>query len=419
MKSKEPSPPPSPGSKPASEPAARESHRLFRVYLFEACSTLAANFLMTSIYFYTRSRLGFSTRQNLVFSASIGVIYIVSSLASHHVARWFGPKRSLVGIAAISGLIALLPLLFHSATACCVAVGGFVLILSMTWPILEHLIATGPIGVETLARRLTIYNLIWSSTGVLGLAVGGTVIDHFPRGMFWLPGGLCGICALIAMFTRIEPEAHAAVHSPLDPDPQLITQRRLALLLARISVPAMYVVTYALVALMPSIPVLQPYSAAKQTLISSGWFAVRTLMFLILGSTRFWHTRPQLLLVAGAALLAAFVMIVVPFSRDQSTNLAVMFMGQLILGVSVGLIYMCSLYFGMALTSGSAESGGYHEALVGVGMTLGPGAAAAMEFIRPHDQPAAVAAVSAILGATVLVGSVMSLRMRRHAEPSV
>ena len=39
---------------------------------------------------------------------------------------------------------------------------------------------------------------------------------------------------------------------------------------------------------------------------------------------------------------------------------------QIVLGVTMGLIYSGSLYFGMVLSEGSTEHGGYHEALIGM-----------------------------------------------------
>jgi hypothetical protein len=57
-------------------------------------------------------------------------------------------------------------------------------------------------------------------------------------------------------------------------------------------------------------------------------------------------------------------------------DLGVMMISQVALGLSLGMIYAASLYFGMVLSDGSTEHGGYHEALIGAGFILGPGAGA-------------------------------------------
>jgi hypothetical protein len=142
--------------------------------------------------------------------------------------------------------------------------------------------------------------------------------------------------------------------------------------------------------------------------------------FAILGSTVFWHVRPRLLLLASLGLLVAFAMITVapsqflgarsPFAMD----LVSMMCGQTLLGIAMAMIYTSSLYFGMVLSAGSTEHGGYHEALIGLGGVLGPGAGAITQYFWPHDVNMAVAAVSAIIGISVIGASAVSIRLRRH-----
>jgi hypothetical protein len=83
---------------------------------------------------------------------------------------------------------------------------------------------------------------------------------------------------------------------------------------------------------------------------------------------------------------------------------------QVVLGLTLGLIYAASLYFGMVLSDGSTEHGGYHEALIGVGTVIGPGAGALAEGLGGGNPMWGVLAVSAILGASVLACAIVAAR---------
>jgi hypothetical protein len=87
---------------------------------------------------------------------------------------------------------------------------------------------------------------------------------------------------------------------------------------------------------------------------------------------------------------------------------------QVVLGVVMGVIYAGSLYFGMVLSEGSTEHGGYHEALIGLGSVLGPGTAALTQWAWPNDLRAGVIAVSGVISVSVLVAALATVRARRR-----
>jgi hypothetical protein len=229
---------------------------------------------------------------------------------------------------------------------------------------------------------------------------------------------------VISAFGKIEP--NKSLLQPLQtgptppPEPQLERQRVVALWLSRICVPAMYIVINALAAMLPSLVVIQHLRPAMQTLISSVWFLMRWIMFMILGVTTFWHTRPRLLLAAAMLLFISFIAItirpgeILPIGESEMFDLSIMILGQIGCGIALGLIYMASLYFGMVLSDGSTEEGGYHEALIGVGTTLGPAAGLLSQFLWPGDQHAAVMAVGSLIGLSILFASGASLKLGRR-----
>jgi len=134
----------------------------------------------------------------------------------------------------------------------------------------------------------------------------------------------------------------------------------------------------------------------------------RWVTFLVVGARVFGHTRPMMLLGAAALLGAAFIGVTAP------VGLGGMMAAQVALGAALGLIYTASLYFGMVLSEGSTEHAGYHEALIGVGQVLGPGAGALTQWRWERNLFAGVVAVSSLVLISVLGAGVAALKARRR-----
>jgi hypothetical protein len=219
---------------------------------------------------------------------------------------------------------------------------------------------------------------------------------------------------------EVEPrEVPDTAPAHAEPEPELLAKRTLAMWLARIALPATYVVVYGLAAMMPLLPVMRPLDTAHRTLVGSVWMIARFGAFLGLGATIWWHTRPRVLLVAAAMMLVAFIGVTVrpsdllgdaiPFRMDVSS----MIVWQIVLGAMMGMIYSASLYFGMVLSDGSTEHGGYHEALIGLGSILGPGTAALTQLIWRGDIRAGVAAVCCVIGLSVVAATLATIKASR------
>jgi len=164
--------------------------------------------------------------------------------------------------------------------------------------------------------------------------------------------------------------------------------------------------------------VIQSLGPSKQTAIASIWMVARFLAFVVLGGTAWWHTRPKILLIAAVMMLFAFLGVTLrpadlagtPMAAVTNFDEGLMIGWQIVLGISMGMIYAASLYFGMVLSEGSAEQGGYHEALIGLGQVVGPAAAAGAQAYRPGDNRAAVVAVGAIVTVSVITAAALSAR---------
>jgi hypothetical protein len=196
----------------------------------------------------------------------------------------------------------------------------------------------------------------------------------------------------------------------------LLRSRTLALWLSRTALPATYVVIYGLMPMMPFLPVMQKLPTTTQTALGSVWLLTRLLAFVLLAMSTWWHTRPRALLWAAVIMLVAFFgMTLRPTAGESPTiDLLAMVGWQAVLGLALGMIYSASLYFGMVLSEGSTQHGGYHEALIGLGWILGPSAGAATQLFWPAQIWVGIAAVGAVIAASVIVVLITAVVMGRQ-----
>jgi len=73
---------------------------------------------------------------------------------------------------------------------------------------------------------------------------------------------------------------------------------------------------------------------------------------------------------------------------------------------------------GMVLSEGSTEHGGYHEALIGLGTVIGPGAGALAEKLGGGSPAWGVAAVAGIIAASVVACGYVSARRAPEGDVS-
>lgn len=384
-----------------------ERRRLILVHTIEAMMSAASNLLTIGVFFFMEHRFGWGLKSNFLLSAGLGAVYVLGALCADRLSRRVGRRGSLARAYLVIAVITLVAACMNVAWAYAIAVLIFAGTSATTWPIIENLVSSGEPDPHRLSRRLAVYNIVWAASGSIVIAANGLLIEVFPLGVFLISSLIGMLAAGMARFAPIEPVEVADKAPSPEPEASLARQRVLALWLSRISVPAMYLMIYSLAAMMPLLPVIEPLRPAVQTLVCSVWLVTRFIMFVVLGATVFWHTRPRLLLGAGMGLLLSLLVMTL------GPNLIWMMAGQLVFGVATGLIYSASLYFGMVLSEGSTEHGGYHEALIGFGMTLGPMVGAITQWIRPGEQGWAIAGIAGLIGISVAVASGASIRLRR------
>ena len=391
-------------------------------YGIEGINSISSNLLLNGVAFYMAQRFGWSATENLLLAMGMGAFYAVGSLTAGWVTRLKGKSAGLI---ATQLLLLCVVLLLQGASATSLVVSlllAFSFSSALAWPILESTVTEG-CDAHRMSRRVTLYNLTWSTTAMVTIAVYGTILARWPAGALVLPLILHVLSLVLAFilhqnWRHHQPAAgHAVVHA--EAEPELLHHRRLALWLARICMPASFVVTNCLMALFASLPASVEMGVQMATLIASLWMVGRFLAFVILGLGHWWHTRPWLLLAAGSAMLLAFLLIVIPAERVGLFNhwplvsvVALIAAAEMVLGLAAGMVYSGSLYFGMVLSKGSTDHGGYHEALIGVGSVAGPGLAAAAQVMGGGSHWPGIAAVSGLMVLTLLVAGGAAARLK-------
>jgi MFS family permease len=383
------------------------------LFAIEAMATVGGTLMSVGIFFFMNHRFGWQTQQNFLLAAAQGVVYVPGALLAGPIAARFGKWRALSGVylllGIIAGLAAALARLQHEHAALLVAAAllAYTFVIGMSWPILEGLAASGgsPAG---MARRVSLYNVIWPAGGALVIAVEGTILKYWIAGVFLIPALLNFASLWVIAWCNLGKQVAAEQLAPVDhpqPEPKLVQKRRLAMWLSRTALPATYTVVYGLMPLMPSLPTMSHLPTTTQTLAASVWLITRWLAFLVLAAGSWWHTRPQALVWSAVLMMFAFFgMTLRPTAGAwPEVDLAAFILWQALLGAALGMIYSGSLYFGMVLSEGSTEHGGYHEALIGLGWILGPAAGAAAQAIQPNNPWIGIAAVGAVIILSVAV----------------
>ena len=399
---------------------------LFPLFGAEAICSVAGTLLSIGTSFYMKERFGWEMKQNFLLTAGQGLIYVPGALLAGWIVKRIGRGVTICGAYAILTALALMAWHLSRVESSKAAMGVAALLLAYTfvigisWPVLEGMIASG--SARGLGRRLAAYNIIWPLAGAVAIAVEGTIISFWRQGVFLIPAAMHLSALMMMLPLRREADEPPSTAAPPDmhPEPELLHKRKLALWMSRTALPATYAVIYGLMPLMPYLQAIRVLDTARQTAVASVWLWARLLAFAVLATGSWWHTRPRLLLWAALLMLLSFFGMTLPPTHGSSPviDLASMVFWQIVFGGALGMIYSASLYFGMVLSEGSTEHGGYHEALIGLGWVLGPAAGVAGMSIRPGETWAGVAAVGSIIAVSVVIVVVTAAIIGREREQS-
>lgn len=370
-------------------------------YLLTAISTIASSLYFNFLFFWLADRFGFGDRENLGVAALHGAVYIVAAVQGGKFAERYGYHTSLKmgfgGLTVCMGGAALAPTPLLAMGVVVV----YTWALLFLWPALEALVVDGE-SPARVPHRVGLYNCTWSATAAVAYFIGGPLYDAY--GAWAVVGAPAAVfaAAFVLVFgverlaTGVDRAETLVAVEPVPPHPEPIARQQSVgpetfLRLAWLANPLAYVAIYALLAVMPGLAARLGLSATEAGLYGSLWFFGRMVAFVVLWKWTGWHYRFRW-------LVSAYVLMTIGFAGCLlAPAVAVLVVAQAVFGLAAGLIYYSSLFYAMDVGTAKAEHGGWHEAMIGVGIFLGPAVGALSLTLFPAVAWATAAAVSLVL----------------------
>ena len=328
--------------------------------------------------FIASEGLGYGRKMNLLLALVLGGTYIVGALlAGRLVARisiargWLSP-RGLLGIALVIIAIACqLPMLAQVVAPDLMepALWAFIIIFSpatgIFWPIVEGYLSGGRSG-RVLRSAIGRFNIVWSMALVISFWLMAPLLGKNPFLIFSLLGVLqLFMCGLLWWFPA-HPPKHLPEHH--EPTPEVYVS---LLTIFRVLLIASYIVLSALSPLLPIVEDKLGVDVHWKTPLASAWLTSRVLLFVFFERWHGWHGRwwtPW----TGMGLMVAGFSACMMSAMAGSLGLATLLFGLIIMGFGIAITYYGALYYAMAVGNAEVEAGGKHEAVIGLGYTLGP-----------------------------------------------
>jgi len=330
-------------------------------------ASIGTGVVWNGVSFIAKADYGLSQSEVSWMYLSFGVIYIVGSLAAgrilRSVRRVMSPRAVLCIVLTACALVCTLPAVFRGAWALWVVAAANSLLSSILWPVVESYVTAGRHGAA-MRSAIGWWNLAWTTATALSLIGMAPLMETNPRmAIVWL--GAINLLALIPLlgFQR-QPGSHDAEAAA----ETVSREYPLLLQAARMMLPLGYVLNAAMTPLLPFLLDRFDLTDGWLTPIAATWMVSRVVAMTLMWRMGFWHGRWGTLLLGGVLIALGFSVIVL------SLSMITMMTGLALFGAGMGIVYYAAIYYAMAVGHGEVDAGGTHEALIGVGYTLGPGA---------------------------------------------
>jgi len=265
------------------------------------------------------------------------------------------------------------------------------------WPIVESYLSGGRRG-DTLRRAVGSFNICWASAIVAASLLMAPLIEKHPLEILLITGVVQAGSAIFLRWFAPYPARHVEESHPHPP----VYERLLAVF--RWLLPASYVLLYCLAPMLPDITAGLGVHLSWATLLAGTWALSRVGAFTLFSYWGGWHGRWRTPIWTTAALLVGFGLCV------TASTVPALIGGLALFGVGLGGIYSAALYYAMEVGAAEVDAGGVHEALIGVGYSVGPllglsgiGVARAFSGESVTSQGATLALACALVGLAVVV----------------
>ncbi len=383
--------------------------------------------------FIASEGLGYGRKMNLLLALILGGTYIVGALlAGRLVARisiakgWRSPRGLLAIALVIIAMACQLPMLAQVLAPNLMepALWAFIIIFSpatgIFWPIVEGYLSGGRSG-KALRWAIGRFNITWSIALVISFWLMAPLLGKNPFLIFSLLGVLqLLMCGLLCWFPAHPPE-HLPEHH--EPTPEVYVP---LLTIFRVLLIASYIVLSALSPLLPIVEDKLGVDVHWKTPLASAWLTSRVLLFILFERWHGWHGRWWTPWTGMGLMLVGFsACMMSPMTAPiaEHLGLATLLFGLVIMGIGIAITYYGALYYAMAVGNAQVDAGGKHEAVIGLGYTLGPMCGLAGLGLSGGDPDPfrfwviTLVAGSVIISALLGWGLIRRDRHRRATEP--
>lgn len=350
---------------------------LWAVLAVTIINSLGTGVVINGIFFLAKSRYGFTAWESFLLGVVIGVTYIPAALGIGPFLKRMARRSErvttrgvLAAITAVMAGMCFLPLAADKIGggsgewAVWAFIGAYSPLSGVLWPIVESYVSGGRRGAS-LGRATGQFNIAWSAAVAGAFWLIAPFVEPRPLEVIAGLGAVQAAGLVLLMWFTAEPARHAEHH-----EPHPASYRRF-LTIFRLQLPASYVVIAALSSYIPFTLQKLGTAAVWETPITSVWMAARIGVFALMGATAGWHGRWWPAFAGGILMVAGFAA-VVGSAFVPGMGLISLVAGLAAFGVGASIVYTAALYYVMEVGNTEVSAGGSHEALIGVGYTLGP-----------------------------------------------
>ncbi|MEO1512602.1 MAG: hypothetical protein AAFU70_11045, partial [Planctomycetota bacterium] len=253
----------------------------------------------------------------------------------------------------------------------------------MMWPLVEGRLAARRSG-RNLRRAVGAFNIAWASAMIAAYFAMAPLVRSAPlQVLTWL--GVCHLLSLVviarlASDRRVDAETRERAPHEDDAEPdagpdaeQVAARSRRRATTFRVLLPASYVAMAVLDPILASSLARLGVSEPWRPALVATWLVTRLVAFMTLHLWHGWHRARFTPHAATIGLLTSMAaVLLLPFTATGATAIGGMLLALGVLGVAQGAVYKGALYYALEHSEHKVDTGGRHEALIGVGYTIGP-----------------------------------------------
>ncbi|MEM7756076.1 MAG: hypothetical protein AAF297_10625 [Planctomycetota bacterium] len=372
---------------------------------FTFLNSLGTGAVTNGLFFLTAVGFGFGASQNFLLGVLVGAVYIVGALAASPMVRVLAaPRRPTRGSnrtkPTASARAVVITIMLAAAAVCALPwiiaerspadlppdwvawmfAAIYLPLTGLLWPIVESYLSGGRSG-KALRAATGRFNVAWSIALVIALWAMAPLLEHDTLIVLLGLGVVHVIAVPVAWAMGRAPGRHIAEHH------ETVPQSYPALLrVFRILLPMSYIVLAALAPFLPVALDRLDLPIAWQPIAASTWMGARVVVFFVFERWHGWQGDRRIPAIASITLIGGFAAVIL--GPVIPGGLAVLIAGLAVLGAAQAVVYLGALYYALEVGEGEVNAGGRHEALIGVGYTVGPGIGLAISLVVGSSSPA-------------------------------